>query len=601
MLTHLQLRDFVIVERAELDFEAGLTALTGETGAGKSIVVDALSMLAGGRAGADVIRAGAERAEATAIFTALPPRAAAWLEAQSIAHEDEVLLRRVVGLDGRSRAYVNGQLVPVQALRELGEALIEIHGQQEFQHLVRREAQREMLDRHGGLEALTEAVARIHGDYRECRRQVETLEAALIDRESRLELLRHEYAELGAELGARAASAPVAGTDPPVAGIDARAAGIEELFLERKRIAGRGKLADAARTALAALREAHGDGAGDGIGDGGPGRDNAARLLARSQAALRSAGDADPELTAVGSLIAEAAIQVGEAADMLRRFLDLLDVDPARQEDIERRAAALEALARKHRIPVRDLPRRHAEIETELASLEAAHTSSAEARRRLTQLDTEYRAAAGRLSAARRTAAADLGARIMTLMQSLGMAGGEFRVGVAPGDGEPAAHGLDSIEFLVSANPGQPPKSLAKVASGGELSRISLAVQVAAAAKNTAECMVFDEVDAGIGGAVAEIVGRQLRALGARAQVLCVTHLAQVASQAHSQLRVSKRSEGAKTRTTIERLGAAERVEEIARMLGGIDVTDQARAHAIEMLALAAPAKLKTRRSRGAE
>ena len=326
MLTHLQLRDFVIVEQAELDFAAGLTALTGETGAGKSIVVDALSMLAGGRAGADVIRAGAERAEATGLFTALPPPAAAWLEAQSIAHEDEVLLRRVVGQDGRSRAYVNGQLVPVQALRELGESLLEIHGQQEFQHLVRREAQRGMLDRHGGLEALAAAVARIHANYRGCHRQVEVLEAALINRESRLELLRHEHAELGAELGPRAA-------------IPALAA-IEELFLERKRIAGRGKLAEAARTALAALREGHGDDMGRGASDGELARDNAERLLAKSQAALRSAGDTDPELAAVGSLIAEAAIQVGEAADMLRRFLDLLDVDPARQEDIERRAAA---------------------------------------------------------------------------------------------------------------------------------------------------------------------------------------------------------------------------------------------------------------------
>jgi DNA repair protein RecN (Recombination protein N) len=582
MLTHLQLRDFVIVEQAELDFAAGLTALTGETGAGKSIVVDALSMLAGGRAGADVIRAGAERAEATGVFTALPPPALAWLEAQSIAHEDEVLLRRVVGQDGRSRAYVNGQLVPVQALRELGESLIEIHGQQEFQHLVRREAQREMLDRHGGLEALAQAVAGIHANYRDCRRQVDALEAALIDRDSRLALLRHEQAELGAELG-------------PLAAARAGAA-IEELFVERKRIAGRGKLADAARSALAALRETHGDGIGDAAGERAESRDNAERLLAKSQAALRSAGDADPELTAVGSLIAEAAIQIGEAADMLRRFLDLLDVDPARQEEIERRAAALEALARKHRTPVRDLPQRLGEIETELASLEAAHTSSADGRRRLTGFDLEYRAAAGRLSEARLTAAADLSAQITTLMQSLGMAGGEFRVSVAPGDGEPAAHGLDSIEFLVSANPGQPPKGLAKVASGGELSRISLAVQVAAAAKNTAECMVFDEVDAGIGGAVAEIVGRQLRALGVRAQVLCVTHLAQVASQAHSQLRVSKRSDGAKTRTTIERLADAERVEEIARMLGGIDVTDQARAHAVEMLALAAPAKPRKRR-----
>jgi DNA repair protein RecN (Recombination protein N) len=576
VLTHLQLRDFVIVEQADLDFGPGLAALTGETGAGKSVVVDALSMLAGGRASEAYVRHGAERAEATAVFSELPPSALHWLEAQAIEHDGEVLVRRVIGLDGRSRAYINGQLVPLQTLRDFAEALVEIHGQQEFQHLVKREAQREMLDRHAAAEASLAAVAGIYGRYRDGRRELDALEAAVANRDARSDLLRYQLGELSAEV-------------TTVAEIDA-------LLLERKRIAGRGRLAGAARSALELAYEA----------DEGSAQD----LLAKAQAALRAPAEADPSLAAAAELLAAAAINVQEAADGLRRFLDVLDVDPARQEEIERHTAALEALARKHRVTVQELPAQQALLGTELQSLEHSQESATRLRADLAALREEYRAAAGRLSAARQKAAANLGRQITALMQTLGMAGGRFAVSVATGDGEPTAHGLDQIEFLVAANPGQTPKSLAKVASGGELSRISLAVQVAAAAKTTAHCMVFDEVDAGIGGAVAEIVGRQLRELGSRGQVLCVTHLAQVAAQAKQQFRVTKRSDGKTTRTTIERLSDAERIEEIARMLGGVDVTGQARAHAREMLqmaastaasAAAAPAgTAKSRRSRGA-
>ena len=568
MLTHLQLRDFVIVEQADLDFGSGLAALTGETGAGKSVVVDALSMLAGGRASEAYVRHGAERAEATAVFSELPASALHWLEAQAMEHDGEVLVRRVIGLDGRSRAYINGQLVPLQTLRDFAEALVEIHGQQEFQHLVKREAQREMLDRHAAAEASLAAVAGIYGRYRAGRRELEALEAAVANRDARSDLLRYQLGELSAEV-------------TTVEEIDA-------LLLERKRIAGRGRLAGAARSALELAYEA----------DEGSAQD----LLAKAQAALRAPAEADPSLAAAAELLAAAAINVQEAADGLRRFLDVLDVDPARQEEIERHAAALEALARKHRVTAQELPALQVLLATELQSLEHSQESATRLRAVLAALLEEYRAAAGRLSAARQKAAADLGRQITALMQTLGMAGGRFAVSVAAGDGEPTAHGLDQIEFLVAANPGQTPKSLAKVASGGELSRISLAVQVAAAAKTTAHCMVFDEVDAGIGGAIAEIVGRQLRELGSRGQVLCVTHLAQVASQANQQFRVTKRSDGKTTRTTIERLSDAERSEEIARMLGGVDVTGQARAHAREMLQLAASAAAgaaKSRRSRG--
>ena len=556
MLTHLQLRDLVLVDQAELELKSGLTALTGETGAGKSIVVDALLLIAGGRAAGDVVRQGAERAEVAASFAALPPTAKAWLDAQAIEYDGDLVLRRVIGADGRSRAYVNGQVVPIQALRELAEFLIEIHGQQEFQRLVNRGAQREMLDEHLADRGLREAVSELYERYRACRRDFESLTSAAENRDSRLDLLRYELAELKAEVTTVAA--------------------IEELFVDVKRVAGRGRLAAAARTALTAAYESDGDSAHD--------------LLGRAHAALRNVGDADPQLAPMVKLLAEAMINTHESAEMLRRYLDVLDIDPARQEEIERHAAALEALGRKHRVRVLDLPAQLLRTEMELTTLDNAQLSLSKLELELSALSRDYRAAAQRLTEARKAAADHLGSHITRLMQALGMAGGRFAVSIAPSDTEFGAKGSDDIEFLVSANPGQAPKSLAKVASGGELSRISLAVQVAAAAKTSALCMVFDEVDAGIGGAVAEIVGRQLRDLGERAQVLCVTHLAQVASQAHSQFRVTKLSDGKITRTAVKTLGPLERVDEIARMLGGIDISEQARAHAREMLARAAPA-----------
>jgi DNA repair protein RecN (Recombination protein N) len=564
MLTHLQLRDLVLVDQAELELKSGLTALTGETGAGKSIVVDALLLIAGGRAGGDVVRQGAERAEVAASFDALPSAAKAWLESQAIEHNGDLVVRRVIGADGRSRAYVNGQVVPMQALRELAEFLIEIHGQQEFQRLVNRGAQREMLDEHLTDPNLVLGVSELYERYRARRRDFESLKSAAENRDSRLDLLRYQLGELKAEVTTVAA--------------------IEELFVDQKRIAGRSRLAAAARTALTAAYEADGDSAHD--------------LLGRAQAALRQVGDADPQLAPVGKLLAEAIINTREAAEALRHYLDVLDIDPARQEEIERHAAALEALGRKHRVGVLDLPEQLSRIQTELATLDNAQLSLAALEAELATLTREYRAAAQRLTSARRTAADHLGRHITQLMQGLGMAGGRFVVSIAPNDTEFGAKGSDDIEFLVSANPGQAPKSLAKVASGGELSRISLAVQVAAAAKTSALCMVFDEVDAGIGGAVAEIVGRQLRDLGERAQVLCVTHLARVASQVHSQFRVTKLSDGKITRTSVKTLGELERVDEIARMLGGIDITDQARAHAREMLTRAAPAEANLKKKR---
>jgi DNA repair protein RecN (Recombination protein N) len=578
MLTHLDLKDFVIVDRAELELQAGMTALTGETGAGKSIIVDALLLVAGGRAGADVVRQGAERAEVTASFADLPPAARRWLEAQSIESEGDLVLRRVINADGRTRAYVNGQVVPLQSLRELAETLIEVHGQQEFQHLVNRGAQRERLDERLPDQGPRLAVMRAFERLQACRREYDATASAAQNRDARLELLRFQVRELEAEVTTTLA--------------------IEELFADQKRLSSKGRLGSAARAALAAAYESDGDSAHD--------------LLARAQGALRGVADGDAELSAASRLLGEAAILIQEAGRGLQGYLEALDIDPARQDEIERRAAALESLARKHRVAVLELPRHLAELAAELDVLERATSSLGLLREQLAALTKDYTLAAARLHAARTAAAAQFGAEVTKLMQSLGMSGGRFAVTVDPSHAGASASGTDDIEFLVSANPGQPLKSLAKVASGGELSRISLSIQVAGATAAAATgapgapapspaslCMVFDEVDAGIGGAVAEIVGRRLRELGAHQQVLCVTHLAQVASQAHRQFRVTKLSDGKITRTALKALTESDRVEEIARMLGGIDVTEQARAHAREMLARAEPAELsKKKRAR---
>jgi DNA repair protein RecN (Recombination protein N) len=567
MLTHLQLRDLVLVDQAELEFSAGLTALTGETGAGKSIVVDALLLIAGGRGAGDVARQGAERAEVTASFSSLPPAALDWLKQQSIDFDGEVIVRRVIGADGRSRAYINGQVVPLQALRELAESLMEIHGQQEFQHLVSRAAQRDLLDERLSSAAAKGAVAEAFERYSAARREHDALKSAAENRDARLDLLRYQLGELQAEVST--------------------VAQIDELFADQKRIAARGRLGAAARTALTAAYESDGD--------------SAHSLLAKAGAALRGVADIDRPLDEAAKLLGEAAILTQEAAEALRRYLDELDIDPARQDEIERRTAALEALARKHRVPVLELPEQLVRIEKDVAALDNLQLSLATLEKQVAETTQQYRSAAKRLSDARSTAALLLGAQVSKLMQTLGMAGGQFAVKVSPSESEFSANGSDEVEFLVSANPGQTLKSLAKVASGGELSRISLAIQVAGRAAASPICMVFDEVDSGIGGAVAEIVGKQLRDLGERAQVLCVTHLAQVASQAHSQFRVTKLSDGNITRTAVKPLKPAERVDEIARMLGGVDITEQARAHAREMLARAsqseAPKKKGSRNS----
>ncbi len=552
MLTHLQIRDFAIIEAIELELRPGLTVLTGETGAGKSILVDALQLIGGGRAGAEVVRHGAERAEVAATFdlATAPRELKRWLDDQSITGSEEFSIRRVVAADGRSRGYLNGQSVPIQQLREAGNILIDIHGQHEFQSLMRSAAQRELLDGYGRLEPVTGQVGIAHRVWLELMNRMVELEGKARDRDARLELLRYQVRELTA--------------------LQLKEGEVTSLSGERARLANRGRLAEAAQTAL------------DQLYEGEEGSAHAA--VSRALQALKGLAGVDPKLSSVLPLVEEAAIQIKEAARELEHYCESLDVDTARQDDVERRLAAVEELARKHRVLPTALHHRAGELATELESVERAESDLAVLRKELTTALESYRGQAQQLSARRVTAGRALAKDITSRMQSLGMSGGRFQVDVTQSEAtEPAQHGLDQIEFRVTANPGQPLRALSKVASGGELSRLSLAVQVSCAARET-RCMVFDEVDSGIGGAVAEIVGRELRSLGEQGQVLCVTHLPQVASQGHHHLRVTKLTDGRTTRTALTEMSDTDRVEELARMLGGIEVTSKAREHAREML-----------------
>ena len=429
--------------------------------------------------------------------------------------------------------------------------LIDIHGQQEFQSLVSRKAQREIVDGHGPSIKLVAGVAELAAQWRTCTAERDSIASMARDRGARLELLRYQVGELEA-LGLSAGET-------------------ETLLEERMRLANRGRLAEAAQVALSLCYD--GDGA------------DAHALAARAAGALRAAAALDARLEQTLQLVEESLFSLRESGARLGAYLETLEADPARHEQVEQRLAAIEDLARKHRVEAPALPAKLEDLRSQLQLVEQAELAQGGLDERIAGIRRRYATLAAELTAARRTAAHRLGTAVTSLMRQLGMPGGKFEIAVeADPDHDPQLAGADHVEFLVSANPGEPPKPVAKVASGGELSRISLAVQVAAAHRNERTCMIFDEVDSGIGGGVAEIVGRKLRELGDRGQVLCVTHLAQVASQAHHQHRVTKLTDERTSRTAVSALKDDERVEELARMLGGVEITRKAREHAREML-----------------
>jgi len=553
MLMNLQVRDFAIVEKIDIEFEAGMTVLTGETGAGKSILVDALGLVLGERGSAQLVRDNAKRAEFAAEFdvSKLEP-VVAWLHEQALDLDGECLLRRVINSDGRSRAFINGNAVPLSQLKSLGELLLDIHGQHFHQSLARRPIQRDLLDHFGSLLDQRADVATRYSSWIAVAERLNLLLDADADRASRLDLLTFQLQELES-LGLIADE-------------------LENLNNERQKLQNSGRLADGVSTALDALIDRESGNAYGGI--------------AEAIRSMESLVEFDSSLDPLLELLNSAGIQVSEATETLRRYGDDIDMDPQRRDWVEERLDAVQAIARKHRVSANELPALEIRLREEHDELTNSEERGRELEKQSAALREDFLAKANDLSSARKKAALSFSAAVSDAMSGLGMPGGKFEVALSR-LGEEAARpwGIDEVDFLISANPGQKPQPLAKIASGGELSRMSLAIQVIASDGSAIPTMVFDEVDSGVGGGVAEMVGRRLQEIGENRQVLCVTHLPQVASLADQHFRISKVSDGKSTRTGLQVLGKDERVEELARMLGGVEITRKTLEHAAEMLA----------------
>lgn len=552
MLRRLFIRDFILIDRLELEFGAGFGALTGETGAGKSILVDALALLMGARADGAVVRQGAGRAEIAAEFDLQPSHPGCeWLLEQDIEIEHGALsLRRVIEAEGRSRAYINGVSVTLSQLRELGDGLVDLHGQHAHHALLKESAQRALFDAHAGLSGQLAQMSQL---FRDWRRLAEALEAAQSDAQ-RFDAEREVLAWQVKELRDLAFS------------VDEW----QQIQGEQRRLAHAAQLIDGVGNALAMLDE---------------GEPAALALLERIGCDLARLESFDAQLTEARALAESSAAQAAELVRLLRGYRSRQDLDPAVLVQIEARMADIVATARKHRCAPEELPALLETLAARLAAVEA-QVDVVALERQCSVAQTAYRRAAEQVSQVRAQAAPVLSAQVSELLSTLAMGGARFEVRLVP-HAAPMASGLEAVEFCVSTNPGQTPGALSRVASGGELSRIGLAIQVIASTAGGSDTLVFDEVDVGVGGRVAEVVGRLLRRLGRARQVLCVTHLPQVAAQADWQWSIAKLAEGEQMRTCVRQLDEAARVEELARMLGGERITDTTRNHAREMRAMA--------------
>lgn len=545
MLRILHIRDFVIVEQAEIHFGSGFTVFSGETGAGKSILIDALALALGGRADAGVLREGATRADITAMFE-IPEALRGWLAERDLDTGDELALRRVIDAQGRSRGYINGMPATLTQLRELGDNLVDIHGQHAHQSLMRPDAQRELLDAHGGHASLRQTVAQAWKDWRALVRQLDLAEkdaAGLAAERERLQWQAEDLDQLALQPDEW-----------------------DALQTEQSRLAHAQSLLDDAGQILEAL---------DGENDSALQRLNSAQH--RLQHMLRH----DAGLHGIADEIESARIAMAEAISDLNNYVSRVELDPQRLAEVDTRMSAIFDTARKYKIDPEALPALRETVHTQLTDLQAAADIDT-LRTRAETAAAQYDTAARQLSGARAKVAKNLGKLVTQAMQTLAMQGGRFEPVVSPG--APSAQGSDHIEFLVAGHAGTSARPLGKVASGGELSRISLALSVIASRAARVPTLIFDEVDSGVGGAVAEVVGQLLKELGERHQVLCVTHLPQVAACGNAQYRVSKKETAGTTRSQIAELGPDQRVEEIARMLGGIKITATTRDHAREML-----------------
>lgn len=553
MLSYLHIRDLVLINHLELEFGPGMAVLTGETGAGKSILIDALGLVLGDRAEPRMVRRQSSRAEISAEFgIEANPAARQWLADQGIDDDTTCLIRRTIPRTGRSRAFVNGTPVTQQALKSLGETLVDIHGQHEHQSLLRPEIQRQLLDgwgRHGELVNDTAAAYRY---WRERADQLDTLSQGMASLRERHELLTFQVEDLGE--------------------LDPQPGEEQQLAEELQRLAHADALLEGMRRT------------GEQLYDADEGTLHSE--LARAARDLAELGAIDADLLPLTAILDDASIQIQEVASTLRRAAERVERDPARQQEVESRMGLLHTAARKYRVPVEALPDLFARLRDELEAIADPGTTETRLHEETAAAEARYRELAARLGALRTKAATSLAKQVTQAMHDLGMPGGRFAIELE--EHRVSQHGNERIRFVVSANPGQDLLPLQQAASGGELSRISLAIQSVSATSIGVPTLVFDEVDVGIGGRVAEIVGRLLRELGRQRQVLCITHLPQVAALGIQHLQVSKRSDGGETKTQVEILDAPTRIDEIARMLGGVKITAQTRAHAEEMIRLAA-------------
>ena len=556
MLNHLSIRNFTLVDQLDLDFRPGMTVITGETGAGKSILLDALSQSLGSRADGQKVRGGTKRADIHASFDIRRIGSAQnWLEAQELLQEDspeECLLRRVITAEGRSKAFINGRPVTLQQLRELGEQLIDLHSQHEHQSLLRKETHRQLLDDYADQNDLAGQVRRAFrlwqsrsADYRELRDNAEEASA-------RYQLLNYQVGELDQ--------------------LNLTEGEQETLEAEQRSLAHAEEILHSSHE-LVALCEQEDQGLDS--------------LFSRALQLLRHLPEKSQHLREAEQLFETAQIQVSEARAEVERHLDSFTLDPQRLQDVEERLSSIYEVARKHRVGPEQLPKLHRELSEELAQLTGGDQQLEALEQAAQEAETEYRRLAQTLTDGRRKASKALSKAVNRQLQDLAMPNARLDITLSKLGEKVGPQGLEEVEFIISTNPGQPARSLNKVASGGELSRISLAIQVVTAQTSAIPTLVFDEVDVGVGGAIGDVVGQLLRQLGDGGQVLCVTHLAQVASKGHQHLQVTKSAGRESAQSSLVELQGETKIEEIARMLGGMTVTKQSLAHAREMLATA--------------
>ncbi len=552
MLTHLHIQNFTLVEALDLDLKPGMTVITGETGAGKSILLDALGLALGDKADADKVRTGSQRADISASFDlAELERAREWLASLDLQQDNprECMLRRVISADGKSKGYINGQPATLQQLRTLGEMLIDIHSQHEHQSLLVKDTHRRLVDDFAGQ---TELAKQVRQAFREWHSRLEHfihLRDNAAEVSARFQLLSYQANELEQ--------------------LNLQADELNKLEAEQRSLANAEDILRGSQQLLAFCSDEE-----QGL----------SLNLHRALQVLRNLPEKSPALSAAEELLTSAHIQVEEAQSEIAQHIDSFNLDPERLQQVEERLSAIYDLARKHRIRAEELPEFSARLARELEQLEGGDARLDQLEKQVAQAEAAYRQLAEQLSAKRQKAGISLAKRVNEQLKALSMENANFCVSLLPLTDKPGANGLEEVEFLISTNPGQAPRPLAKVASGGELSRISLAIQVVTAQTSAIPSLVFDEVDVGIGGATGDVVGQLLRQLGERGQVICVTHLAQVASKGHQHLQVRKTASKKSAASTLVALEGEAKVEEIARMLGGLNLTEQSLAHAREIL-----------------